>query len=171
MQDCFSSWLWCLKACRWSVWALPVILAKREIKESQACDLALAPYEVVAHDVHLDKEEPLMEEQSFNSVSYYPIPYPLPTLFMTSMNVEDSSFPSNLFQHMIPHWNVNMEIHLIPVIQSKIGGLPRRKLSSTKLQQPSKMKIEKPSIVCLLAHVIGSTYSTTDIYFSTSTWC
>ena len=30
------------------------------------------------NDVHLDKEEPLMEEQSFNSVSYRPIPYPLP---------------------------------------------------------------------------------------------
>ena len=32
-----------------------------------------------ANDVHLDKETPLQDEQTFKSVSSYPIPYPLPT--------------------------------------------------------------------------------------------
>ena len=32
-----------------------------------------------ANDVHLDKEEPLREEQNFTSVSSSPIPYPLPS--------------------------------------------------------------------------------------------
>ena len=32
-----------------------------------------------ANDVHLDKEEPVREEQSFTSVSSSPIPYPLPS--------------------------------------------------------------------------------------------
>ena len=32
-----------------------------------------------ANDVHLDKEEPLREEQTFDSVSFTPIPYPLST--------------------------------------------------------------------------------------------
>ena len=44
------------------------------------------------NDVHLDKEEPLMEEQSFNSVSYRPIHIHFRStfaIFMISMSVEE----------------------------------------------------------------------------------
>ena len=56
-----------------------------------------------ANDVHLDKEEPLQEEQNFISVSSSPIPYPLPS-HLRSIHDKHESGSLEFSRQLIPSY-------------------------------------------------------------------
>ena len=73
---------------------------------------ALQSYSVVQHfgdwckvnDVHIDKDDPLKEEPSFNSVSSLPIPYPLPT-HLKSVHDQHERGGREFPLQLVPHYS------------------------------------------------------------------
>ena len=83
------------------------------------------------NDIHLDREDPLVE-QTFKSVSYTSIPYPLPVHLRQLHDKHERGaleFPVNLTP---PHSTSLKCEQSIQVIQYRVDGYQKRESSSTK---------------------------------------